>query len=112
MTSTVSGPNENYARELFELHTLGAENYGGVLSPDDPSLPVGISGDGELVWLKYVDEDIYEATRALTGWTIRNGHWQFPSENDGTFVFRDQAGWHDRFTKNVLNRRFAPDQGQ
>src|SRR5690606_660885 len=28
--NTVSGPNENYARELFELHTLGAENYLGV----------------------------------------------------------------------------------
>lgn len=110
--STVAGPNENYARELIELHTLGAENYAGVMDPTDPSLPAGVIGDGLTARLKYVDEDVYEATRVLTGWTIKNGHWQFPADNDGTFVFRDSADWHDRFTKYVLNRRFAPDQGQ
>ncbi|TDR41600.1 uncharacterized protein DUF1800 [Tahibacter aquaticus] len=110
--STVAGPNENYARELIELHTLGAENYAGVMDPQDPSLPVGISGDGTSARLKYVDEDVYESTRVLTGWTIKNGHWQYPADNDGTFIFRDAESWHDRFTKYVLNRRFAPDQGQ
>lgn len=110
--STVAGPNENYARELIELHTLGAENYAGVMDPQDPSLPVGMSGDGVSVRLKYVDEDVYESTRVLTGWTIKNGHWQYPADNDGTFIFRDAESWHDRFTKYVLNRRFAPDQGQ
>jgi uncharacterized protein (DUF1800 family) len=96
------GPNENYARELVELHTLGAENYAGVLRPDDPSLPNGPGNDGVNVRLKYVDEDVYSATRAFTGWTIRDGHWQFPSENDGTFTFR--AGWHDNYSKWFLDR--------
>src|SRR5215210_5691368 len=39
-------PNENYARELMELFTLG----------------IG----------KYSEKDIKESARALTGWTIRN----------------------------------------
>ena len=38
------GFNENYARELFELHTLGAENYRGLQQPcrsrHSPSIPI------------------------------------------------------------------------
>lgn len=41
-------PNENYARELMELHTLGVD--GG-----------------------YTEADIKEVARAFTGWTIHNG---------------------------------------
>ncbi|UXI69762.1 DUF1800 domain-containing protein [Tahibacter amnicola] len=109
-SSTRAGPNENFARELFELHTLGAENYGGVLYPDDPSLPIGQLADGTSVRLKYVDIDVYEATSALTGWTLRNGHWQYPAENDGTFIYRDD--WHDQYQKYILNRYIAPYQHQ
>jgi uncharacterized protein (DUF1800 family) len=41
-------PNENYARELLELHTLGVD--GG-----------------------YTETDVKEAARALTGWTVHDG---------------------------------------
>lgn len=41
-------PNENYARELLELHTLGV-------------------GGG------YTQRDVYEAARCLTGWRLRTG---------------------------------------
>src|SRR2546422_5567793 len=41
-------PNENYARELLELHTLGVE--GG-----------------------YTQSDVYEVARCLTGWRLRTG---------------------------------------
>jgi uncharacterized protein (DUF1800 family) len=41
-------PNENYARELMELHTLGVD--GG-----------------------YTENDVYEVARAFTGWTVREG---------------------------------------
>jgi uncharacterized protein (DUF1800 family) len=44
-SSTAQGPNENYARELLELHTLGVE--GG-----------------------YSETDIKETARVFTGWTI------------------------------------------
>ena len=40
-------PNENYARELLELHTLGV--HGG-----------------------YTQEDVMEVARCLTGWTVRS----------------------------------------
>lgn len=41
-------PNENYARELLELHTLGVD--GG-----------------------YTQEDVMEAARCLTGWRVKSG---------------------------------------
>ncbi|MGB0514159.1 MAG: DUF1800 domain-containing protein, partial [Wenzhouxiangellaceae bacterium] len=44
--NTAEGPNENYARELLELHTLGVD--GG-----------------------YTENDIKEVARVFTGWTIR-----------------------------------------
>lgn len=48
-TQTMRGPmglNENYARELLELHTLGVAS-------------------------RYTQQDIVEVARAFTGWTIR-----------------------------------------
>ena len=53
-TNTAEGPNENYARELMELHTLGVD--GG-----------------------YTEQDVLEVARALTGWTIlrRTGTFRF-----------------------------------
>ena len=43
--STGSAPNENYARELLELYTIGIGNYG--------------------------EDDVAAAARALTGWVVR-----------------------------------------
>ncbi len=105
-SNTRSGPNENYARELFELHTLGAENYLGVgrqksvkTTPD--GLPVG-----------YVDDDVYEASRAFTGWRL-NDNLEYPKNDEdinasGSFLVRSAA--HDRFQKNVLGHFLPPDQ--
>jgi uncharacterized protein (DUF1800 family) len=83
--STDAGPNENYARELFELHTLGINSY----------LQTG----------GYTDEDVYEASRCFTGWTFEMsntapGRGQFKYVNDD----------HDRFTKYVLGQRINHDQ--
>jgi uncharacterized protein (DUF1800 family) len=99
-----SGPNENWARELLELHTLGAENYLGFTDPfqvppcpEDPSYPIG-----------YTDIDVYETAAAFTGWSAKNGHWEFPAENDGTFVYRQS--WHDAGPKFLLGRMLYPEQ--
>lgn len=46
--NVAGAPNENYARELLELHTLGVD--GG-----------------------YSEQDVKEIARAFTGWTVHNG---------------------------------------
>ena len=55
------GLNENYARELLELHTLGVD--GG-----------------------YTQQDVIEVARALTGWGVNP-----PRQGGGGFAFRAQA---------------------
>lgn len=104
LSNTRTGPNENFARELMELHTLGAENYLGMVDPatvppcpEDPAYPIG-----------YTDIDVYETAAAFTGWTISNGHWQFPGEDDGSFVYR--ASWHDAGPKYPLGLSLPPEQ--
>jgi uncharacterized protein (DUF1800 family) len=99
-TSSASGPNENFARELFELHTLGAENYLGVMRQAD--VPVDNQGRP----IGYVDADVFEATRCFTGWSVANG--QSGAPNTGEFHYR--TTWHDRFQKNVLKVFIPQDQ--
>jgi uncharacterized protein (DUF1800 family) len=103
-TNTKAGQNENWARELMELHTLGTENYYGFQDPAtlprdpaDASYPAG-----------YTDIDVYEVAAAFTGWSVRYGHWQYPTENDGTFVYR--AAWHDTNPKTILGKQYYPEQ--
>lgn len=99
-TSSAAGPNENFCRELFELHTLGAENYFGVM----PQNQVPTDGGGKPVG--YVDADVFEATRCLTGWSFSYGNG--PDGDTGLFYYR--ADWHDRFQKNVLGVFIPQDQ--
>jgi uncharacterized protein (DUF1800 family) len=99
-----AGPNENFARELFELHTLGAENYLGVRDPRDVSLgPDGVA-EG------YVDNDVYEAARCFTGWRVEDDQWEGEDDIGASFAFRYYPPWHDRFNKLVLGRYIPPDQ--
>ncbi len=80
------GPNENYAREVMELHTMGEENYMGAIPA--ASVPLGPGGAP----VAYVDEDVREMARCLTGWSV--------NEDTGEFLYRD--GWHDTGAKHVL----------
>jgi uncharacterized protein (DUF1800 family) len=89
-------PNENYARELFELHVMGAENYFGVRSIDDPTIK-----DEEGNRLGYVDSDVYGATTCFTGWRV--------DEETGRFAFDESA--HFPYTKIVLGKVIPEFQG-
>ena len=68
-------PNENYARELMELFTLGADRGA------------------------YTEHDVREQARALTGW--RNS-W---GETLGPYKFRYDKRRHDAGSKRIFGKR-------
>ncbi|MBW7883100.1 MAG: DUF1800 domain-containing protein [Caldilineaceae bacterium] len=88
--------NENYARELFELHGMGAENYLGALGE-----PGSAPKDSEGRPLGYIDSDVYQATLALTGWRL--------DEATGAFRFDDTK--HHKYEVYVLNGWISKDAG-
>lgn len=72
------GLNENYARELLELHTLG------------------VSGG-------YTQSDVQELARVLTGWTIEGlGGQGRRAAADGPIRFAFREGLHQPGSKRVL----------
>ncbi|HWT14970.1 MAG TPA: DUF1800 domain-containing protein [Patescibacteria group bacterium] len=81
-TNVAIGPNENYARELMELHTLGVD--GG-----------------------YSETDVREVARILTGWSIDA---RLGSGAEITFLFRGLS--HDMGTKRALDADFPAGHGQ
>jgi len=81
------GLNENYARELMELHTLGVNGV-------------------------YTQQDVQELARILTGWTIegvgrpgaRAGQRNIPAGSPIGFVFHELQ--HEPGSKTVLGRSY------
>ncbi|KXK15040.1 MAG: hypothetical protein UZ14_CFX002000750 [Chloroflexi bacterium OLB14] len=102
--SNDAGPNENFARELFELHTLGAENYLGVQDPNN------VPKDANGIAIGYVDNDVYESARALTGWRVDDDIYEYENEIGKTGNFIYYKPWHDRFNKLVLGKYIPSDQ--
>jgi uncharacterized protein (DUF1800 family) len=97
-------PNENFARELFELHTLGAENYFGVkplLIDPNGNFEHPAPKDANDQPLMYVDDDVYGATTCFTG-------WQADSE---TGLFQFNTASHFPYQKLVLGRLLPAGQG-
>ncbi|WP_369059335.1 DUF1800 family protein [Caulobacter sp. 73W] len=73
------GLNENLAREILELHT------------------VGVNGG-------YSQADVTEFARAMTGWTVaRNAE----ESADGAFVFRAAA--HEPGDRTIMGRQYGQD---
>jgi len=74
-------PNENYAREVLELHTLGAvKNYYGAVDPG--TLPNNSKGQRA----GYTEIDVFEFAKALTGWGVSDTTDDSP--DTGAFMFR------------------------
>lgn len=95
------GGNENYARELLELHTFGAENY--LRFVDNPANVGTITYNGKTYVKGYTENDIFEIANCLSGWTVADGYWQLPDEvaNNGTFYYFDE--WHATGAKTVFS---------
>lgn len=88
--------NENYAREVIELHTLGAAvSYGKV-----PRATIPVDGEGRP--LGYCEEDVQDLARALTGWTFDIDwlSWAWGGGNSGLPVFVDLL--HSTEAKTVV----------
>ena len=89
-TNTSAGFNENFARELFELYPMGAENYFGVIPKDDvPRYTDGMPRG-------YVDADVYDAAECFTGWTVNS------SGDYGDFLYRNDH--HSQGEKRILQQ--------
>lgn len=99
--NNVTAPNENFARELLELHTLGAANYYGHMNWQD--VPTDSQGRRQ----GYVERDVYYMARLLTGWSYDGAHW---SDDDnghaptGNFMFRED--WHYDGISRVLGEYY------
>jgi uncharacterized protein (DUF1800 family) len=106
--SVASPANENYARELLELHTLGAVNY----LNDRYDAWDAVPGATEGLALGYLDLDVYEVARAFTGWSVGDGRWLAEGENaPGSGRMHYVARWHDPYQKRILGREFPPHRG-
>ena len=68
--SRKEAPNENFAREVMELFTLGEATHGG----------------------NYTEQDIKEAARAFTGWSV----------DQGDLAFKFRPAFHDDMPKTIL----------
>jgi uncharacterized protein (DUF1800 family) len=104
--SRASPANENFARELFELHTMGEAGYTNGSYANWSDVPGAKEGLAE----SYIDQDVYEAARAFTGWTIGEGS----DMGDGDILpltgeFTYYQRWHDPYQKRILGVEFKPN---
>ena len=105
--SRASPANENFARELLELHTLGAGNY----LNDRYNRWADVPGAAEGLAQGYIDEDVYEVARAFTGWTVGDGRWLAEgSEAPRTGRFHYVEAWHDPYQKRILGHEMPPNR--
>jgi uncharacterized protein (DUF1800 family) len=76
------GLNENLAREILELHTLGVD--GG-----------------------YTQQDVTTFAKVITGWSVSGTPGPLGIRDPGKFEFRD--AWHEPGAKTLLGKRYAQD---
>jgi len=102
--SSAELPNENYARELMELHTLGKNAY---LGNTDPTT---VERDADGIAVGFTDQDVIEVARAFSGWTVEHGQWG--GDNYGnlpyTWLFTYNPYQHNTEAGIVMGQNLAP----
>ena len=97
--SRATQPNENYGRELMELHTIGRDHYYDHQYPTWDAVPGALDGKP----IGFIDDDVFGAARALSGWTIATGQKigtkTYP--NDGSFIYVPE--YHSTHSARVLS---------
>lgn len=91
--NTLRAPNENYARELLELYTVGK---GPQIGPGD--------------YTNYTEEDIFEISKILTGW--KNLGFKAQNANDlveSVFVAADHEGGLKILSEKFNNAEFQSE---
>jgi uncharacterized protein (DUF1800 family) len=85
----ITGLNENLAREILELHTLGVAGGGAAYGG----------------WGGYTQADVTEFARVLTGWRLPMRELLADGGAGGTSRF--DPAWHQPGSKTVLGQRYA-----
>jgi uncharacterized protein (DUF1800 family) len=99
-SSRASHPNENYARELMELHTLGRPNYYDHQYASWSQVPLLATGEP----IGFIDDDVFGAAKALSGWTVAEGYAGLA--NSGAFAY--VPAFHSKEAARVLGVDLSP----
>lgn len=92
--NTEEAPNENYARELLELFTIGK---GPIIAPGD--------------YTNYTESDIAEIAKILTGWRITDTNNQDLYTLESHFIPNDHDNG-DKQLSNHFNNEVISDTGE
>ncbi|MBI1225634.1 MAG: DUF1800 family protein [Bacteroidetes bacterium] len=95
--NTATSPNENYARELLELFTIGK---GPLVGPND--------------YTNYTEQDVVEMAKVLTGWRINILDNPLPNVGTQSIVSVFNSNFHNTTTKELsfrFNNTQIPNAG-
>jgi uncharacterized protein (DUF1800 family) len=93
--NTAQKPNENYARELQELFTIGKG-------------PERAPGD----YTNYTEHDVQQAARVLTGWRVQRGGDPSVSVFNATLHDKGDKQFSAAYGNRIIHGRTGPTAGQ
>lgn len=101
--SASTSPNENYAREVMQLFSIGLKQ----LNPDGS---LKLDGQGQPI-PTYDQNTLREVARALTGWTYPTAPGNTPQNNNWEYfvgLMEPRPANHDTGSKTLLNGTVIP----